>query len=198
MNKIYFRYGTMFSGKSSMLITVAGTYEHNNQKVLLLKPSKDTRDVEIIKSRACKDTLECITFNDKDNLLEVVQYAIKLKNYIPDIIFIDEVQFCSDHHIDSLLEISKICPIICYGLKSSYTGELFPAIKKLLVMAEDIAEIKNICSMCKSKATYNLLLRNGKPVYSGEAINIEGENINEEYKAVCRKHYYSPILKGDE
>lgn len=194
MNKIYFRYGTMFAGKSAMLINAATTYEFNNNKVLVFKHAKDTRDNDVIKSRMCKDTLECITFNDDDNLLERVQYAIKLKNFVPDVIFIDEVQFCADHHIDSLIEISKICPVICYGLKSSYTGELFPAIKKLLVMAEDIAEIKNVCSMCKSKATYNLLLRAGKPVYSGDAVNVEGENANEEYKAVCRKHYYAPII----
>lgn len=198
MNKIYFRYGTMFAGKSAMLISAASTYKHNNQKILAFKHSKDTRDNNIIKSRMCKDTLDCITFNDNHDLLQVVKCAIQLNNFIPDIIFIDEIQFCSNKHIDSLVEISKICPIICYGLKNSYNGELFPAIQKLLVIAEDIAEIKNVCSMCKSKATFNLLLRDGKPVYDGNSINIEGENINEEYRAVCRKHYFSPVLNGGE
>ena len=60
----------------------------------------------------------------------------------PDVIMIDEVQFISEKHVEELHEISKYCPIMCYGLKTTYTGELFPAISKLLAIAEDVREVK--------------------------------------------------------
>ena len=198
MNKIYFRHGTMFSGKSLNLISAVKTYEHNNQKALILKPSKDTRDKAIIKSRMSTETLECTTFNESDNLIDIFGIAYRDNLFEIDILFIDEVQFCTIEQIEQLHFISKYVPIMCYGLKTSYTGNLFPAITKLITIAEDVSEIKTICSMCKKKATHNLLLRNGQPVYSGDAINIEGENHNDEYKAVCRQHFYDPILKSDE
>lgn len=198
MNKIYFRYGTMFSGKSLNLISAVKTYEHNNQKVLILKPSKDTRDKEMIKSRMSTETLECITFNESDDLIDVFGIAYKNNHFKVDVLFIDEVQFCTVKQIEQLHFISNYVPIMCYGLKTSYTGELFPAITKLMAIAEDISEIKTICCMCKKKATHNLLLRNGQPVYSGDAINVEGKNNNDEYKAVCREHFYKPTLKSNK
>ena len=198
MNKIYFRFGTMFSGKTLNLISTVKTYELNGYNVIILKHSKDTRDT-VIKSRMSNDCLDCITFDDNDNLEDVCQKALDdfyKENPLSSIaaILIDEVQFCSLEHIHSLHAISKIAPVICYGLKTSYTGELFPAISALLAIAEDTSEIKTICSMCSKKATHNLLLRNGQPIYSGDTVNIEGENVSEQYKAVCRKHFYEPII----
>ena len=87
-NKIYFKYGTMFSGKTLNLISTVKTYEHNKQTVLILKPAQDTRDKGIIKSRMSTETLDCVTF-DKDEDLGVL--FLKFKHLKPDIIFIDEV-----------------------------------------------------------------------------------------------------------
>lgn len=194
MNKIYFRHGTMFSGKSLNLISAVKTYQHNNKLVVILKPATDTRDKEVVKSRMSSEELDCITFSTTDDLLEVIANEYKMHTFKIDVIFIDEVQFCTVEQIEQLHKLSKYAPIMCYGLKTSYTGELFPSIAKLMTLAEDVSEIKTICSMCKKKATHNLLLRNGEPVYSGNAINVEGENTNDEYKAVCRQHFYNPIL----
>jgi excinuclease ABC subunit B len=98
------------------------------------------------------------------------------------------------NQIDELHRVSKIAPVMCYGLKVSYTGELFPAIVKLMSLVEDPSEIKTTCSMCNSKATYSLLVRNGKPIYEGAFVNIEGENNEDSYHAVCREHFYEPVL----
>lgn len=195
MNKLYYRFGTMYSGKTLDLISTVKTYEHNNYNVLVFKHAKDTRDPRIIKSRMSNETLDCITFFNEDDLYEMVDANISIKKCTPDIILIDEVQFCSEKNIESIVKLTSIAPVICYGLKTSYTGELFPAIIKLLAVAEDIREIKTVCSVagCKHKATHNLLFRNNKPVYSGETVNIEGVNDVEEYKAVCREHFYNPV-----
>lgn len=192
--KIYFIYGTMFSGKSLDLISTYATYKFNNKKVLVLKHAKDTRDVGIIKSRMSSQEIKCTTFTDEDSLYSTAIKQLRAKRYHPDVILIDEVQFCSDKHIKQLQNLSTIAPIMCYGLKTSYTGDLFPAIAKLIPLAENMREIKTTCCMCNSKATHNLLVRDGKPIYEGAFVNVEGANHDDKYYAVCREHFYNPVL----
>lgn len=194
MKKIYYRYGTMFSGKSLNLISAYHTYKHNNKNVLVIKPSIDTRDIDIIKSRMSSLTVDCITFSKEDRLQDVITEEICKTEIMPDVLFIDEVQFCTPEQIDELHTISEMFPIMCYGLKTSYTGEMFPAIVKLMAIAEDLSEIKTTCSMCSKKATHNLLTRNNCPIYEGAYVNIEDNNSNDKYYAVCREHFYDPFF----
>ena len=193
-NKIYFKYGTMFSGKSLSLISTYHTYKHNNKKVLALKPSKDTRDPGVIKSRMSPVTVPCVLYHEEDSLYDVVVNTIEKSGLRPDVIMIDEIQFSTLSQIDELHKVSKIAPVMCYGLKVSYTGELFPTVVKLMPFIEDASEIKTTCSMCNSKATYSLLIRDGKPKYEGAFVNIEGENNQDSYHAVCREHFYNPEI----
>ena len=193
-NKKYFKHGTMFSGKSLNLISTYHTYKHNNKKVLAFKPSKDTRDPGVIKSRMSEETVDCVLYYEEDSLYDVIVNTIEKTGLRPDVIMIDEIQFSTLNQIDELHRVSKIAPVMCYGLKVSYTGELFPAIVKLMSLVEDPSEIKTTCSMCNSKATYSLLVRNGKPIYEGAFVNIEGENNEDSYHAVCREHFYEPVL----
>lgn len=186
-NKIYFKYGTMFSGKSLNLISTAKTYEFNGNNVFIMKPKQDSRDYGVIKSRMSNEELKCyIVDKNIDDLSLILKGKPK-----PDVILIDEIQFFTEKQVESLVELSKIARVICYGLKSSYTGDLFPSITKLLAIVEDIQEIKTTCRYCNKKATHNLLLRNGKPVHNGDMVNVEGSNINEEYQQVCRYHFYN-------
>ncbi|MBI6005930.1 thymidine kinase [Clostridium perfringens] len=188
-NKIYFKYGTMFSGKSLNLISTAKTYKFNGNNVFIIKAKQDSRDSGVIKSRMSNEELKCyIVDKDMDDLSLIFKDK---SNLDLDIILIDEVQFLTVKQIESLVKLSEIAPIICYGLKSSYTGDLFPSIAKLLSIAEDIQEIKTTCRYCNKKATHNLLLRNGKPVHNGDMVNVEGSNVNEEYQQVCRYHFYN-------
>ena len=193
-NKIYYIHGTMYSGKSLDLISTYFTYKFNNKKVLVLKHAKDTRDIGIIKSRMSSQEIECTTFTDEESLYSTAVKQLRAKRYHPDVILIDEVQFCNDDHIKQLQNLSTIAPVMCYGLKTSYTGDLFPAIAKLIPLAESVKEIKTTCCMCNSKATHNLLVRNGKPIYEGAFVNIEGVNHDDKYHAVCREHFYNPVL----
>lgn len=192
MNKIYYKHGTMFSGKSLNLISTYHTYKHNKKKVLVLKPSQDTRDFSVIKSRMSSETVSCYTYDENDSLVEAVREAMHLTKINPDIIMIDEIQFSTIKQIRELHELSKIAPIMCYGLKTTYTGELFPAIAELIGIAEDVSEIKTTCTFCNKKATHNLLIRNGSPIYEGAFVNIEGQNNEDNYLAVCREHFYNP------
>jgi thymidine kinase len=193
-NKIYFKFGTMFSGKSLRLISLYDSYLYKNKNVLAIKHVKDIRDAGVISSRMSDKKIKCHTFTDDDNLVDLVM-NYKKEFGKPDLILIDEIQFVTLKHIDQINILSLNYKIMCYGLKTTYTADLFPSIAKLLTIAEDVEEIKSECFMCQSKATHNLLLRDGSPVYSGEYLNIENtdkESI-EEYKAVCRYHYHNPI-----
>lgn len=192
--KIYYIHGTMYSGKSLDLISTYVTDTFNGKKVLVLKHAKDTRDEGVIKSRMSSQVVECITFTDNDSLYDVVVSTIEKSGLRPDVILIDEIQFALKDHVLDLHRISKIAPIMCYGLKTSYTGELFPAIATLIPLAENIREIKTTCCMCNSKATHNLLVRYGEPIYEGAFVNVEGENTHDKYYAVCREHFVRPDL----
>lgn len=193
MNKIYYIHGTMFSGKSLDLISTYTTYKFHGKEVLVLKHTKDTRDKGIIKSRMSNIEIECIAFTDECSLRhKLSQYMVDNSFRAPDVIMIDEIQFASEKHIEEILDISEYCPVMCYGLKNTYTGELFPSITKLLAISEDIREIKTTCYCCNRKATHNILLRNGEPIYAGAYLNVEGEKSNDRYFPVCRKHFYKP------
>ena len=194
MRKIYFKHGTMYSGKSLMLISTYHTYKHSKKKILVLKPSADTRDFGIIKSRMSTETVGCMTYRQEDKIMDVVDDAIFMTREYPDVIMIDEVQFSTEEQIKELHKLSESFPIMCYGLKTAYTGDLFPAIAKLLPLAEDVSEIKTTCAFCDRKATHNLLVRNNKPIYEGAFVNVEGENKHDKYYAVCREHFYKPPL----
>lgn len=198
-NKIYYKHGAMFSGKSLRLISLYDSYVYKKKNVMVAKPSKDTRDIGVIKSRMSDKQIECHLFDENESLVDLVSWYEGIYG-IPDIILIDEIQFATLQQIEDINTLSAKYKVMCYGLKTTYTAELFPAISKLLTIAEDVEEIKSECFMCDSKATHNLLIRNGKPVYTGNFVNIEGdkngkeEKCIEEYKAVCRYHYHNPIL----
>lgn len=193
-NKVYYKHGTMFSGKSLRLISLYDSYKYKNKNILVMKSSEDVRDVGVISSRMSDKKIECYTFTDEDSIIDVTHWY-EQEFGKPDIILIDEIQFATIDQIEQINILSLRFKVMCYGLKTTYTAELFPSIAKLLTIAEDVEEIKSECCMCQSKATHNLLLRDNKPVYAGEVINIEdNKQTTEEYKAVCRYHYYNPIL----
>lgn len=192
MYKIYYRYGTMYSGKSTDLIK-SYLSDARCKRVIALKPSLDTRDNEIT-SRIINVSIPCVRFGPDEFVLDKIKDYFDEHNCLPDVIYIDEVQFCSEQQIAELHDLSFYAPIICYGLKTSFTGDLFPAIAQLYSLAEDVKEIKHTCWMCKKKATHNLLVRDGKPLYDGEIINIEGENPKDKYYAVCREHFLEPTF----
>lgn len=194
-NKIYYRHGTMYSGKTVDLIRNYTTDVRDNKHPIAIKPSTDVRD-EDISSRLVETTIPCYRIKPNESLLvkfllATIPFGYSLDNCM---LFIDEVQFLTPAQIQELHEISAYCPIMCYGLKRSYTGDIFPSIVKLESLAEDVAEIKSTCSFCNSKATHNLLVRNGVPTYSGDMVNVEGVNNDDKYYKVCREHFYEPPI----
>lgn len=148
MPKLYFRYGTMNSSKTSNLLMIAFNYKSQGKKVILVKPDIDTRNGQnIIHSRIIPEMKADIVLNINDENLK-----IPINTHC---ILVDEAQFLSEKNVEWLRRITEICPVICYGLRTDYRSRLFEGSRRLLELADSIEEIKTECVMCKKKAIIN-------------------------------------------
>ena len=145
--KLYFRYGCMNSSKTANLLMIAHNYESQNKKVLVLKPSIDTRTPNITSRCGISRNVD-IFIDNATNLLD-----IDLTNIV--CLLVDEVQFLEEKHIEQLRKLTKYAPVICYGLKTDYRTILFPGSKRLIELADNIEEIKTICVECGKKSIIN-------------------------------------------
>ncbi|MBP5694255.1 MAG: thymidine kinase [Bacilli bacterium] len=192
MKRLYFKYGVMGSSKSAQALMTAFNYTQKGYKVLLIKPSVDTREKSPVISSRIGLTAPCFTFDKSTNLIDFV-----LKTD-PDtqVLIVDEAQFCTKEQIDELKELTaKDMVVLCYGLKTNFKSELFEGSKRLLEIAESIQEIKAVCR-CGSKATINARVVNGLVVTEGKEIQIGGD---EKYEAMCyscwKKYQHEKLTK---
>jgi len=188
MAKLFFRYGTMGSGKSLDLLKVAYNYEENGMGVLILTSKIDDRyGHDIVKSRTGIGK-DAIGIGDDDNIYEIIEYKKTIMTDRVDCVLVDEVQFFKKKHIYELIKIvdELDIPVICYGLRSDFRLEPFESSKYLMAIADELEELKTICSECgKKKANVNARFdENGKIVKSGSQIEIGG---NDKYRPLCRK-----------
>lgn len=173
MAKLYFRYGAMNAGKSTALIQVAYNYQERGMQTVLLKPQSDTKAGKHISSRIGLQRAIDYRINPQDQLLKLLEDYQTNANK-PACILVDEVQFLEPKQIDELFEIAALrdIPVICYGLRTDFQLQNFPASARLLALAHSIEELKTICR-CGKKATCNLRLFNGQPIFEGEQIAID-------------------------
>ncbi|KEH96297.1 thymidine kinase (plasmid) [Clostridium botulinum] len=198
MAQLYYRYGVLNSAKSANLIMAVHNYDKKNRRVIVLKPKIDTRSKPNIVESRVGISHSCIDFDKNENLFELVN-TLNSKDII-HAVFVEEVQFITKEQAKQLHKIvHKLnIPTLGYGLKNTYIdGELFEGSKAMLFYADKIEEIKDVCEYCDKKATQNLRVVNGQPVYSGETIQIGNVNsdLEEYYVPVCGHHYYHPELK---
>ncbi len=180
MAKLYFRYSAMNAGKSTAMLQVAHNYEEQGQQVRLFTAAIDNRyGVGKVTSRLGPQRETEVFDKDTDFLLTIDKK-------------IDEAQFLSKEQVKQLHQLAQVrgVPVITYGLRSDFLGEPFPGSAYLLALADDIEEIKNICT-CGKKATMNIRVdENGKRIKEGEQISIGG---NESYRQACGRCFYSEI-----
>lgn len=204
MAQLYFYYGTMGSGKSLDLIRTAYNYKERGMNPIILKSKIDTRENTeecIISSRTgsnCKAEWIYNNTNIYNYIIDKLRYYESIKDTVKiniDVIIIDEIQFLNKEQILQLSDIvtELNIPVICYGLKNDFKGNLFPAIETLLVYADKLIEIKSIC-WCGRKANHNARIINNKIIKDGEQIQIGG---NESYIALCNKHFKEGKINGN-
>lgn len=186
MAKLYFRYSAMGAGKSLDLLKVAYNYDERGMRTLLFNSELDTRfGKEYIASRT-GIRKEALAFGDGLDF-EAAVAADTEQHGSCHCILVDEAQFLTKTQVDQLARITveRRIPVICYGLRTDFLGELFEGSRWLLAWADTIEELKTIC-WCGRKATMNARLVDGKVVHQGEQIQIGG---NESYIALCRDHF---------
>ena len=185
MAQIYFKYGAMGSSKTANALMARFNYEERGQQCLLVKPRIDQRDGERLVVSRIGLKHECIYFDELQQLsaMELQQNAC---------IIVDEAQFLSREEVRWLARLvdELDIPVMCYGLRSDFKGDLFPGSYELLVMADKIEEVKTIC-WCGKKATFNARFDEGGNVLK------EGEQVvlgaNDTYIGLCRRHW----MRGD-
>lgn len=182
MAKLYFRYSAMNAGKSTALLQVAHNYEEQGQQVRLYTAAIDNRyGVGVVTSRLGAQRAAEVFHPDTNFLDQVANVACLL---------VDESQFLTAAQVSQLHQLAQLrgVPVICYGLRSDFRGEPFPGSAYLLALADDIEEIKNICT-CGKKATMNIRVdEQGRRIREGEQVSIGG---NESYRQACGRCFYA-------
>ncbi len=207
MGKLYYNYGTMNSSKTANLLMMAYNYESVGRQILCLKSNLDNRWSEgantgKIMSRVNIVPRDCYMLGSDVNLFDFIQeksIALSGSNKGVVAVFVDEAQFLTKEQVKQLSDvaINLNIDILCYGLKNSYVeGELFEGSAALLYYADEINCIVTICKFCEQRATMNLRLLNGKPIYNGNQVQIGDVESNTEgmYVQVCTEHYKNPVL----
>ena len=167
----------MGSSKTANAVMVQYNYQERGRKVLMLKPKLENRDGATIVRSRCGLEAQC---RFVEELGEISLDGIEC-------VIVDESHFLTAEQVKQLVDIvdERDIPVICYGLRSDFRGELFEGSRELLRWADTIEEIKTIC-WCGRKATFNARVQNGHIVREGEQIMMGG---NSAYVSLCRRHW---------
>ena len=188
MAKLYFHYSSMNAGKSTALLQANHNYIERGMNTIIFTSINDQRYKESeINSRIGLSAKSNI-FSDLVNLRKVIEKSHKKKTI--HCILIDEAQFLTKEHVRELgLVVDKLnIPVLTYGIRTDFKGELFEGSKYLLAWSDNIKEIKTVCH-CGNKATMVVRISdNGSVESEGEQLEIGG---NERYVPLCRKHFNS-------
>ena len=191
MAKLYFRFGAMGSSKTANALMTKFNYEEKGKFVWLIKPAIDTRDDAVVNghrkamiSSRIGLSAEADAINTDTDILELWKEKQRQQNI--DVIICDECQFLSEEQVTQLRDIASFSdiPVLCFGLRTDFTGRLFSGSKRLFEVADSIAEIKSICE-CGEKAIINARVdRDGSILYHGNTFLLGG---NDRYKGMCWK-----------
>ena len=185
MAKLYFYYASMNAGKSTNLLQANFNYGERGMATMLWTAALDTRTEHPIESRIGLGA-DASRFGPGTNLWESVM-ARHAETPLACVL-IDEAQFLTATQVwqcARLADEAKI-PVLCYGLRTDFRGDLFPGSAILLGIADTLVELKAVCH-CGRKATMNLRLdARGEPIAHGVQTQIGG---NDQYLALCRRHF---------
>ncbi|MGK0374361.1 MAG: thymidine kinase [Arenicella sp.] len=186
MAKLYFYYSTMNAGKSTTLLQSSFNYRERGMHTLLLTAALDDRFGSAKVSSRIGLSQEADLFRQDDDLLEHIKSRYAEQKI--DCVLVDESQFLTEAQVWQLTDVCDDLgiPVLCYGIRTDFQGQLFPGSKALLAWADVLQELKTICH-CGSKA--NMVVRvdqNGKALKEGSQVEIGG---NERYISLCRKHF---------
>lgn len=193
MAKLYFHYSTMNAGKSTALLQAAHNYREGGMVPYLITAQLDNRAGEARISSRIGIGEPADTFGPTEDLFAKI--TARLAQGPVACIFIDEAQFLSRDQVWQLARAVDDLgvPVMCYGLRVDFRGELFPGSAALLALADEMREVRTICH-CGKKAT--MVVRkgaDGRALKDGVQVQIGG---NETYVSLCRRHWREAVGDG--
>ncbi len=192
MALLYFYYSAMNAGKSTTLLQSSFNYKERGMNPLIFTAALDDRyHVGKVTSRIGLQA-DAKVYGQEDNILDAVVSAQQAQKI--DCVLIDECQFLSREQVYQITDVvDKLnIPVLCYGLRTDFRGELFEGARHLLAWADKLVELKTICH-CGRKAIMVIKTdENGLAIAEGEQVDIGG---NEKYVSVCRTHYKEALGK---
>jgi len=194
MAKLYFYYSAMNAGKTTTLLQSAYNYRERGMRVAILAPQLDDRAGRGTVASRIGLSAAAIAFDPEQDLQRLVESDIAARGPL-HCVLVDESQFLRKAQVWQLSEVVDALgiPVLCYGLRTDFRGELFEGSQYLLAWADEISEIKTICHS-GSKATMNMRVdAQGRAVREGPQVEIGG---NERYVSVARREY-KKVMRGE-
>ena len=195
--KLYFRYGTMGSAKTALLLTQAYNFEERNMRYLCMKPIIDNREsANVIRSRIGIERA-CSWIYPEMDLYEYLKGEFERTLEVKAWVLVDEAQFLSKAQVDQLARIVDDygVNVICYGLRTDFQSHVFEGSLRLFELADTIDEIKSTCS-CGRKTIINARIdANGDVVTDGDQVEIGGDD---KYVALCRRCWRNRRIESAE
>jgi thymidine kinase len=195
MAKLYFYYASMNAGKSTVLLQTDFNYRERGMETMLYTAGiHDRSGFGTVGSRIGL-TAEAGTFEPATDLRAEIEAELKKRHV--HCVLVDEAQFLARAQV---LQLAEVCdeldiPVLAYGLRTDFRGNLFDGSATLLALADKLVELKAICE-CGRKATMNLRIdQDGFAVAAGAQTEIGG---NDRYVALCRRHFMEKLREGEQ
>lgn len=193
MAKLYFYYSAMNAGKTTVLLQSAHNYRERGMMPLLFTPVLDDRyTAGVIKSRIGLEA-EAVAFAQEDDLFIQVQQHLEEENV--HCVLVDEAQFLSREQVYQLTDVVDRLniPVLCFGLRTDFQGELFEGSQHLLAWGDELEELKTICHTGKKATMVVRVDDDGYALREGSQVEIGG---NERYVSVSRREFKEVFFGG--
>jgi thymidine kinase len=193
MAQLYFYYSAMNAGKSTALLQSSWNYQERGMRTVVYTAEIDDRFGSGKVSSRIGLSSPARLYNPETSLLAEIREEHQRQTI--HCVLVDESQFLTREQVSELATVvdDLDIPVLCYGLRTDFRGELFSGSQYLLAWSDKLVELKTVC-FCGRKASMVLRLdQNGRPYQEGAQVEIGG---NERYVSVCRKHYKEALAKG--
>ncbi len=193
MAQLYFYYSAMNAGKSTALLQSSWNYQERGMRTMVYTAEIDNRFGSGKVSSRIGLSSPARLYNPQTSLLAEIREEHQREAI--HCVLVDESQFLTREQVSGLAAVvdDLDIPVLCYGLRTDFRGELFSGSQYLLAWADKLVELKTVC-FCGRKAGMVLRLdQSGRPYQEGAQVEIGG---NERYVSVCRKHYKAALAKG--
>ena len=193
MAKLYFNYSTMNAGKSAILLQAAHNYRERGMETYLLTADFDGRSGPGKIASRIGIEAEADTYTHDDDLFAKIDRRMN-ENRVACVL-VDEAQWMTRDQVWQLARAvdDLDVPVMCYGLRVDFRGDLFPGSAALLALADEMREVRTICH-CGRKATMVIRVgQDGRALTQGAQVEVGG---NDRYISLCRRHWRAAISEG--